>query len=83
MLVADETPAADIVRCINGLRIREIENAAVFDLYKGVHVPEGKKSIAVRVRYRSTEKTLTDDEVAPLHQRVVDTLIAKLGVTIR
>ncbi|BEH10499.1 MULTISPECIES: phenylalanine--tRNA ligase subunit beta [Geobacter] len=83
MLVADETPAADIVRCIGGLRIREIESAAVFDLYKGVHVPEGKKSIAVRVRYRSTEKTLSDDEVSPLHQKVVDSLVAKLGATIR
>lgn len=83
MLVADETPAADIVRCISGLRIREIESAAVFDLYKGAHVPEGKKSIAVRVRYRSTEKTLSDDEVSPLHQKVIDSLITKLKVTIR
>lgn len=83
MLVTDETPAAAILDCIGGLKIREMECAEIFDLYKGAHVPEGFKSIAVRIRYRSQEKTLTDDEVAPLHQRIVDTLVKKLEVTIR
>jgi len=83
MLVTDETPAAAILGCIDGLKIREVECAEIFDLYKGVHIPEGFKSIAVRIRYRSPEKTLTDDEVSPLHQRIVDTLVKKLEVTIR
>lgn len=83
MLVTDETPAAAVLDCIGGLKIREVECAEIFDLYKGVHVPEGFKSIAVRIRYRSQEKTLTDDEVSPLHQRIVDTLVKKLEVTIR
>lgn len=83
MLVTDETPAAAILDCIGGLKICEVECAEIFDLYRGVHVPEGFKSIAVRVRYRSQEKTLTDDEVTPLHQRIVDMLVKKLEVTIR
>lgn len=83
MLVTDETPAAAILDCIGGLKICEVECAEIFDLYRGVHVPDGFKSIAVRVRYRSQEKTLTDDEVTPLHQRIVDMLVKKLEVTIR
>lgn len=83
MLITDETPASAILDCIAGLKIREVECADIFDLYKGAHVPEGFKSVAVRIRYRSQEKTLTDDEVSPLHQRIVDTLVKQLEVTIR
>ncbi|WP_306532680.1 phenylalanine--tRNA ligase subunit beta [Geobacter sp.] len=83
MLISDEAPASAILDCIGGLKIREVECAEIFDLYKGTHIPEGFKSVAVRIRYRSQEKTLTDDEVSPLHQRIVDTLVKKLEVTIR
>lgn len=83
MLIADETPVSAILECINALRIKEVECAEIFDLYKGKHVPEGFKSVAIRIRYRSQEKTLADDEVSPLHKRVVDTLVKKLEVTIR
>ncbi|MRS03783.1 phenylalanine--tRNA ligase subunit beta, partial [bacterium] len=83
MLIVDDTPASAILECIDGLKIRDVECAEIFDLYKGAHVPEGFKSVAVRIRYRSQEKTLTDDEVSPLHQRIVDTLVKKLEVTIR
>jgi len=83
MLLDDEVPAAAVLGAIKGLKIGEIEDAAIFDLYKGASIPEGKKSLAVRVRYRSLERTLTDDEVNRLHQRVVDTLTSKYGAEIR
>ena len=36
----------------------------VFDLYRGEQVGEGRKSLALRLEFRSAERTLTDDEVA-------------------
>lgn len=83
MLVADNLPANAIIDCISGLKIANLENALIFDLYKGANIPEGQKSIAVRIRYRSQEKTLTDDEVSSLHQRVVSSLQKKLAASIR
>ncbi len=83
MLLPDEIPVAEVICCISGLRIREIEDVQLFDLYKGEHVPNGQKSIAVRIRYRLNDRTLTDDEVTGLHQRVITALIKKLGVSIR
>jgi phenylalanyl-tRNA synthetase beta chain len=83
MVLAVETPAVEILNCVTGLKTKEIEGAEIFDLYTGGNIPAGKKSIAVRVRYRSPEKTLTDDEVTRLHNRVVDNLLTKLNVTIR
>ncbi len=40
-----------------------VEEARVFDLYRGGGVPEGKKSLAIGLRFRGQDRTLTDDEV--------------------
>ena len=55
----------------------------LFDLYKGKGIPAGKKSIACTLRYASSEKTLTDNEVEELHQRVVKSLSEKLNAVLR
>jgi phenylalanyl-tRNA synthetase beta chain len=83
MLIADEVSFKMVLESVTGLKIKEIEDVDIFDLYKGEHIPSGQKSIAIRVRYRSNEKTLTDDEVARLHERVVKHLLNALKVTIR
>lgn len=83
LLAPVELPAAQLLACINGLRLKELENVDVFDLYQGEKIPAGHKSIALRLRYRSVERTLTDEEVSALHQKVVDTLAKKLGVALR
>jgi phenylalanyl-tRNA synthetase beta chain len=83
LLAPLELAAEQLLSCVNGLRLKELEDVDVFDLYQGEKIPSGQKSIALRLRYRSPERTLTDDEVSALHQKVVDTLAKKLGVTLR
>lgn len=83
MVLDEETPAVEVLNCITGLKVKELGGAEIFDFYKGEHIPAGRKSIAVRVRYRSPDRTLTDDEVSRLHTRVVEALIKKLNVSIR
>lgn len=41
----------------------ELESISVFDLYEGKELPQGKKSLAFTLVFRSRERTLTDDEV--------------------
>jgi phenylalanyl-tRNA synthetase beta chain len=65
------------------LKIKEIEEVGIFDLYKGEHIPPGQKSIAIRVSYRSHERTLTDNEVSRIHERILKHLVKELKVTIR
>jgi phenylalanyl-tRNA synthetase beta chain len=60
-----------------------VEDIVLFDLYRGKGIPEGKKSLAIRVRYRSAEKTLTDEEINAIHGKVVAALSKKLGAEIR
>ena len=83
MLVQDEMETGTVLDCIRGNKITEIENVELFDLYKGPGIPEGLKSIAIRIRYRSPERTLTDEEVNRLQDQVVQNILKKINVTIR
>ena len=83
MLAAVDTPAEAIVRFVRELRVPNLTGIDIFDLYTGEHVPAGQKSLAIRVRYGASDRTLTDEEVGRFHQRVVDGLLAKMSVTIR
>ena len=83
MLLPAETPAAEVVACVQGVKAAELEGVELFDLYTGGNIPAGEKSIAIRVRYGSRERTLTDDEVSKLHQRVMAALQKKLNVSFR
>ncbi|MEI6207970.1 MAG: phenylalanine--tRNA ligase subunit beta [Desulfuromonadales bacterium] len=83
MLVPDGLSAEKIVECVTSVKAREIEDVLIFDVYRGMGIPEGYKSIAIRIRYRSYERTLTDDEISSLHKRITDGLVGKLHVTLR
>jgi len=56
-----------------------IEHVQVFDQYIGAPIPDGKKSLAYNISYRAEDRTLTDSEVNPLHQSVVDRIGKEFG----
>ena len=60
-----------------------VNQVILFDLYSGEQVPQGKKSLAVRIIYQSAEHTLTDAEVDDVHKEILDTLNHEFGVTLR
>ncbi len=47
-----------------------VENVRIFDVFEGSPIPSGKKSLSVRVTYRSSEATLEDEAVNTIHQRI-------------
>ncbi|OKH12915.1 phenylalanine--tRNA ligase subunit beta [[Limnothrix rosea] IAM M-220] len=55
----------------------------LFDEYRGKGVPEGQRSLAFSLKYRALDKTLKDEEIDPVHQKVRDTLVKKFKVTLR
>ncbi len=60
-----------------------LEYIDIFDVYIGQGIPQGEKSLAVRFTYRSATKTLTDDEVNKVHERLVETIVKNTGAKIR
>ena len=83
LLLDEAVPAAHVMDIINRTKVKNIEGAVIFDVYAGKGIPQGKKSLAVRVRYRSTEKTLTEDEVSKAHGKLTQTLCRQLEAEIR
>jgi phenylalanyl-tRNA synthetase beta chain len=60
-----------------------VESVALFDLYTGAGLPTGKKSLAFALRFRSLERTLTDDEVNAACVTLQQTLTASGKYTVR
>ncbi len=52
-----------------------VEKVVLFDLFEGEPIPKGKKSVSFRIVYRSHEKTLEDESVNRLHQKLTQTLL--------
>lgn len=60
-----------------------LKHVSLFDVYTGGSIPEGHKSLAYKLTYQTDEKTLTDKEVAKVHQRIVKTAEREVGATLR
>lgn len=60
-----------------------LESVDLFDVYQGQGVAEGKKSLAFSLVFRSPERTLTDDEVNLVFQKVQDHVVTHSGYSIR
>jgi phenylalanyl-tRNA synthetase beta chain len=59
-----------------------LEEVGVFDVYTGEQVGEGRRSLALSLSFRASEKTLTDEDIAPVRERIVATL-GELGGELR
>lgn len=82
-LVSEEALWGDIERAISELGIREIVEVRIFDTYKGKEIAEGMRSIAFRITYRGDGRTLKDEEVNALHDRVREMLEKRFGAQLR
>jgi phenylalanyl-tRNA synthetase beta chain len=81
--VDQSVPAAKIRAEIASAGGALIESVAIFDLFVGSPVPEGKKSLAFAVNFRSAEKTLEDEEVDKIHGRIVAHLEKSFNARLR
>ena len=69
-----------VIKSAGGSLLTEIE---VFDVYTGTNVAENKKSIAYSLTFVDNKKTLTDEEVNSLMEKVMNTVCNKLGAEVR
>jgi phenylalanyl-tRNA synthetase beta chain len=83
IVIDKEITAAVALKSIRTHSTENIEDASVFDIYEGKGIPEDKKSLAINIRYRSQDRTLTDDEVDTMHETLVNELLLKTGGILR
>jgi phenylalanyl-tRNA synthetase beta chain len=81
-LITDTTVPYDQIRKII-ISSPLVSQVILFDLYSGEQVPEGKKSLAIRIIYQSVEHTLTDMEVDDVQREILESLNHEFGITLR
>src|SRR5262249_23333181 len=83
LLIDTGVSFAAMEEAIHELKIPELVSVRLFDLYAGKELPQGKRSIALSLRYRAADRTLTDEEVNAEHERVVSALKKSFGAEVR
>ena len=76
-------PVGELTECIRKAEKNVLRGVKLFDVYTGVGIPEGKKSVAVSLTLRSDDGTLTDDHAEEAVRAVLDALRENFGAVIR
>ena len=83
-LVCDEAvTVAEAEKVIAGAAGKLLRDVRLFDIYRGVGVPAGKKSMAFSLELRADDRTLTDADSEGVIQKVLEALAEKLNATLR
>jgi phenylalanyl-tRNA synthetase beta chain len=83
-LLADEgVPVAEIESIARGSGAGLLESVKLFDVYRGEQIEQGKKSLAFNLVYRAEDRTLTDEEVNGVHEKILGRIAEKTGATLR
>jgi phenylalanyl-tRNA synthetase beta chain len=79
LLVSREVNFADLVRFVDSAQVANYAGVTLVGVYEGKNIPEDKRSITLRMEYRSAEGTLRDDEVEERHRELIDSLLVKFS----
>jgi phenylalanyl-tRNA synthetase beta chain len=78
----EDVPARDVLHALRKAAGKMLDGAEIFDVYTGAQVGEGRRSLALALTFRAEDRTLTDEDVAPVREQIVAAL-AELGGELR
>ena len=82
VVLDEDVPAADVEDVVRAAGGDLLERLRLFDVYRGEQVGEGSKSLALRLEFRASNRTLTDEEVAEVRARI-ESELGELGGKLR
>ena len=83
IVVADGVSAERVEQAITSAGGKLLEGVRLFDAYRGEGIAPGHTSLAFSLVYRHPERTLTDEEIAVLHEKVVRKVSSAVGGVVR
>jgi phenylalanyl-tRNA synthetase beta chain len=82
VVLPEHVPAAGVLEAVRAAGRGLLDEVGVFDVYSGPQVGEGRRSLALSLAFRAPDRTLTDDDVSPVREKIVAAL-AGLGGELR
>ncbi|MBN1147467.1 MAG: phenylalanine--tRNA ligase subunit beta [Anaerolineales bacterium] len=83
LIVDEDTPAERLESLIREAGGKTLSAVRLFDVYRGEQIGAGKKSLAYSLVYQAEDRTLTDEQVLKIRQRIVRRLEQELGARLR
>jgi len=83
VVCAETVTVAELLAVITAAGGKRLAESQLFDVYTGEQVSAGQKSVAFALQFRAEDKTLTDEDVEPVMQKILTALQEKLGAEIR
>jgi phenylalanyl-tRNA synthetase beta chain len=78
LLVSRAVTLNDLLQLVETRRPADYQGTRLVGTYEGSNIPDDKRSITLRIEYRSDERTLRDEEVEERHRSLVDSLVQEL-----
>ncbi len=83
IILPEDIPSVALLDKVSGQDIPILEDIRIFDVYKGKPIPKGYRSIGLRFKYRATDYTLSDSEVASVHTPLVNVILEDFKARLR
>lgn len=83
VVLREETPYQALEETVRGAGLRDLESLELFDIYRGRQAGEGRKSLAIRLLFRSPARTLLSSEVDGHMDAVMRAIESRLGGEVR
>lgn len=81
--VNESVPAHDVLAAATAGAGEYLEAVRLFDVFTGESIGEGSKSVAMSFVLRAPDRTLTDEEAAPIRQAIATSVAAAVGAELR
>lgn len=82
-ILAKDVPAGDVVRAAKAADKQLITEVAIFDVFTGGALDVDEKSLAIRLTLQPQDKSLTDEDIAALLDKVAEKVGASTGGRLR
>ncbi|TLK55313.1 phenylalanine--tRNA ligase subunit beta [Glutamicibacter sp. V16R2B1] len=83
LVVDEQVVAGDVLSALREGAGELLEDIALFDVYSGQGIEDGKKSLAFGLRFRATDRTLTADEASEARAAAVAVAADRFGAVQR
>ncbi|ANI39951.1 phenylalanine--tRNA ligase subunit beta [Mycolicibacterium vaccae] len=79
LIVDEDVAAQSVVDAVRSGAGELLEDVRIFDVYTGPQIGEGRKSLALALRFRAPDRTLTEDEASAAREAAVAAAAANVG----